>query len=114
MKTSEKVAFIKGLMEGLAMDAAKPETKILNYMVEVLEELASSNNALIEENIKLRDYIEELDEDLGMVEELIYSEDEDDEDAEYGYYDDEDEDDWGFEDDEDDEDEEDEDDDPIL
>ena len=78
MKTSEKVAFIKGLMEGLAMDAAKPETKILNYMVEVLEELASSNNALIEENIKLRDYIEELDEDLGMVEELIYSEDEDD------------------------------------
>ena len=114
MKTSEKVAFIKGLMEGLAMDAAKPETKILNYMVEVLEELASSNNALIEENIKLRDYIEELDEDLGMVEELIYSEDEDDEDAEYGYYDDEDEDDWGFEDDEDEEDEEDEDDDPIL
>ena len=114
MKTSEKVAFIKGLMEGLAMDAAKPETKILNYMVEVLEELASSNNALIEENIKLRDYIEELDEDLGMVEELIYSEDEDDEDAEYGYYDDEDEDDWGFEDDEDDEDEEDEDDEPIL
>ena len=114
MKTSEKVAFIKGLMEGLAMDAAKPETKILNYMVEVLEELASSNNALIEENIKLRDYIEELDEDLGMVEELIYSEDEDDEDAEYGYYDDEDEDDWGFEDEEDDEDEEDEDDDPIL
>ena len=114
MKTSEKVAFIKGLMEGLAMDTAKPETKILNYMVEVLEELASSNNALIEENIKLRDYIEELDEDLGMVEELIYSEDEDDEDAEYGYYDDEDEDDWGFEDDEDEEDEEDEDDDPIL
>ena len=114
MKTSEKVAFIKGLMEGLAMDASKPETKILNYMVEVLEELASSNNALIEENIKLRDYIEELDEDLGMVEELIYSEDEDDEDAEYGYYDDEDEDDWGFDDDEDEEEEEDEDDDPIL
>ena len=114
MKTSEKVAFIKGLMEGLAMDAAKPETKILNYMVEVLEELASSNNALIEENIKLRDYIEELDEDLGMVEELIYSEDEDDEDAEYGYYDDEDEDDWGFDDEDEDEDDEDEDDDPIL
>ena len=114
MKTSEKVAFIKGLMEGLAMDVAKPETKILNYMVEVLEELASSNTALIEENIKLRDYIEELDEDLGMVEELVYGEDDEDEDAEYGYYDDDEDDDWGFDDEDEDEDEEDEDDDPIL
>ena len=58
MKTSEKVAFIKGLMEGLALDASKPETKVLNLMAEVLEELAASNNALIEENIKLKDYIE--------------------------------------------------------
>ena len=117
MKTSEKVSFIKGLMEGLSMDSAKPETKVLNYMVEVLEELAASNNALIEENIKLRDYIEELDEDLGMVEELMYSEDEDedDDDAEYGYYDDdEDEDDWDFDDEEDDGEDEDEDDDTFL
>ena len=114
MKTSEKVSFIKGLMEGLAMDTAKPETKVLNYMVEVLEELAASNNALIEENIKLRDYIEELDEDLGMVEELVYGEDDEDEDAEYGYYDDDEDDDWGFDDEDEDEDEEDEDDDPIL
>ena len=115
MKTSEKVSFIKGLMEGLAMDNTKPETKVLNYMVEVLEELATSNNALIEENIKLRDYIEEIDEDLSFIEEMAYGEDdEDDEDAEYGYYDDDEDDDWGFDDEDEDEDEEDEDDDPTL
>ena len=102
MKTSEKVAFIKGLMEGLALDASKPETKVLNLMAEVLEELAASNNALIEENIKLKDYIEEIDEDLGNLEEFVYTDDDDDD------YDDED-DDLSFLDGIDDEDDEDED-----
>ena len=106
MKTSEKVAFIKGLMEGLALDASKPETKVLNLMAEVLEELAASNNALIEENIKLKDYIEEIDEDLGNLEEIVYTDDEDDD-----YYDfdddDDDDDDLSFLDGVDDEDDED-------
>ena len=104
MKTSEKVAFIKGLMEGLALDATKPETKVLTLMAEVLEELAASNNALIEENIKLKEYVEELDEDLGTLEEIVYSEDDDDD-----YYDYEDED-WDDDDDFEDWDDEDEDD----
>ncbi len=82
MKTSEKVAYIKGLMEGMALDAAKPEVKILNEMVGVLEELAAANNALTEENIKLRDYIEEIDSDLGDLEEYVY-----DIDGEYDDYD---------------------------
>ena len=105
MKTSEKVAFIKGLMEGLALDASKPETKVLNLMADVLEELAASNNALIEENIKLKEYIEEIDEDLGTLEEVVYTEDDEDD-----YYDDEDygwddEDDWDEDDDEEDDEE---------
>ena len=106
MKTSEKVAFIKGLMEGLALDPTKPETKILSQMADVLEELAASNNALIEENIKLKEYIEEIDEDLGNLEEIVYTEDDEDDDDDYDYYDDED-DDWGFEDLDDEEEEED-------
>ena len=107
MKTSEKVAFIKGLMEGLALDASKPETKVLNLMADVLEELAASNNALIEENIKLKEYIEEIDEDLGTLEEVVYTEDDEDDyydDEDYGW-DDEDDDEWYDDDEEDDEDE---------
>ena len=107
MKTSEKVAFIKGLMEGLALDASKPETKVLNLMADVLEELAASNNALIEENIKLKEYIEEIDEDLGTLEEVVYTEDDEDDyydDDDYGW-DDEDDDEWYDDDEEDDEDE---------
>lgn len=72
MKTSEKVAYIKGLMEGMELDTTENENKILVKIVEVLEELAAANNALTEENIKLRDYVEELDEDLGALEEYVY------------------------------------------
>ena len=107
MKTSEKVAFIKGLMEGLALDASKPETKVLNLMADVLEELAASNNALIEENIKLKEYIEEIDEDLGTLEEVVYTEDDEDDyydDDDYGW-DDEDDEDWDDDEEDDDEDE---------
>ncbi len=94
MKTSEKVAYIKGLMEGMALDMTKSENRILSEVVGVLEELAATNNALTEENIKLKDYVEELDHDLGELEEYVYDfdcrddydfDDEDgDEDAEYG------------------------------
>ena len=101
MKTPEKVAYIKGLMEGMALDETKPEVKILKEVVGVLEELAAANNALTEENIKLRDYVEELDSDLGDLEEYVYDLESDFDDD----YDDYDEEDYG--DDEDDEDEED-------
>lgn len=78
MKTPEKVSYIKGLMEGLALDETKPEVKILKEVVGVLEELAAANSALTEENIKLRDYVEELDWDLGDLEEFVYGDDEED------------------------------------
>ena len=83
MKTPEKVAYIKGLMEGMALDEAKPEVRLLKEVVGVLEELAAANSALTEENIKLRDYVEELDYDLGDLEEYVY-----DLDGEYDDYDD--------------------------
>ena len=78
MKTPEKVAYIKGLMDGMALDTTKNENKILAEVVSVLEELAAANCALTEENIKLRDYIEEIDEDLGALEEFCYDLDDDD------------------------------------
>ncbi len=102
MKTSEKVAYIKGLMEGMELDTTENENKILVKMVEVLEELAAANNALTEENIKLRDYVEELDADLGDLEEYVYDCDCDcdycgDEDDDFEF-DDEDDDDFEYED----------------
>ena len=65
----------------MALDTTKNENRILGEIVGVLEELAANNNALTEENIKLRDYIEELDRDLGELEEYVYD---------FDYYDDDD------------------------
>ncbi len=89
MKTPEKVAYIKGLMEGMALDETKPEVRLLKEIVGVLDELAATNNALTEENIKLRDYVEELDWDLGDLEEYVYDLDGEYDDVdEYDAYDD--------------------------
>ena len=46
MKTVEKVAYLKGLAEGLNLNSDKPETKMFNAIMEVLKELAESHEDL--------------------------------------------------------------------
>ena len=41
MTITEKTAYIKGLAEGLALDANKPETKLINELVKLVDELAN-------------------------------------------------------------------------
>ncbi len=79
MTTTEKVAYVKGLMEGMEMDDKTKEGKLFGLIVEILDELA-------EDVVDLQDYAEELteqvdavDEDLNALEEDFYDEwDEDD------------------------------------
>ena len=42
MNMTEKVAYIRGLMEGLELDASKKEVKVLNALVEVLDDMAAT------------------------------------------------------------------------
>lgn len=72
MTVSEKAAYIKGLMEGMEIDTSKAEGKILASMADLLEDLALTVQDLEDENATLRDYIEEIDEDLGAIEEDFY------------------------------------------
>ena len=72
MSVSEKVAYLKGLMEGLDLDEDKKETKLFNAIIETLDEIASELSDMEEEMEDLADYIEEIDEDLGDVEEYVY------------------------------------------
>ena len=41
MEITEKVAYLKGLMEGLTLDETKPEGKLLKAVVETLDEMAN-------------------------------------------------------------------------
>ncbi len=78
MTITEKVAYIKGLIEGLGLDGDKPETKVINAIVDVLDEIAltvSDNEERIE---YLEGYTDELDDDLALLEDEVYGDDDDD------------------------------------
>ena len=72
MTLTEKAAFLKVLTEGLALDAAKPETKIINELISLVEDMSRTISDLEEDVEYLNDYIEEIDEDLGDLEETIF------------------------------------------
>ena len=72
MNITEKAAYLKGLAEGIALDPAKPETKLINALIDCVNELALYVTDLEEDVDTLEAYIEEIDEDLGDVEEYVY------------------------------------------
>lgn len=74
MTTSEKVAYLKGLQEGMNLAADSTEGKLFAKITEILEELASDVEDLQVEAADLRDYCDELDSDLGDVEEYLLDE----------------------------------------
>ena len=87
MGISENAAYIKGLFDGYEIDANTKEGKIISKMLELLRDMSDKINALEADNKDLHEYVEELDHDLGEVEEEVYfCDDYDDED--YDDYDD--------------------------
>ena len=81
MTITEKVAYIKGLSEGLGFEKAdSAEAKLIKALIDLVDEMALEIEELQEDVCTLADYCEELDEDLGDVEEVLLDEyDEDDE-----------------------------------
>ncbi|MEG1448429.1 MAG: hypothetical protein RR048_05775 [Oscillospiraceae bacterium] len=79
MTITERVAYLKGLMEGLEIDTTKKEGKILAVMAEILDDLALSVTDIDDTISDLEEQVEAIDEDLGTLEEDFYEdEDEDD------------------------------------
>ena len=81
MTISEKVAYLKGLAEGLNLDTEKSkEGKLISVMIGILEELAMSVEDLEENALNLGEEIDVLSDDLADVEEVVFDEDEESED----------------------------------
>ena len=78
MTLTEKVAYLKGLIEGLDLDETKPEGKIIKSMADILEDMALTVADLEDEVDVLDEYIEEIDEDLAAIEDIAYEDDEED------------------------------------
>ncbi len=86
MTISEKVAYLKGLAEGLDLDTEKSkEGKLISVMIGILEEVGLSLEDMEENALNLGEEIDALSDDLADVESIVYDEDEDDEDEEDGF-----------------------------
>ena len=80
MTISEKVAYLKGLAEGLNLDTEKSkEGKLISVMIGILEEVGLSIEDLEENALALGEEIDVLSDDLADVESVVFDEDENDE-----------------------------------
>ena len=78
MTISEKVAYLKGLAEGLNIDTDKSkEGKLINVMIGILEEIGLALEDLEENSLALGEEIDVLSDDLADVEAVVFDEDED-------------------------------------
>ena len=64
MTVTERVAYVRGLFEGRDFSAEKKEGRILQAMLDLLEDMALSIEDLEEENDALQDVIDTMVEDM--------------------------------------------------
>ena len=84
MEITEKVAYLKGLAEGMALNTEKKEGKLLAAIIDVLEDIALELSDIEDAQEELGEGLDAVSDDLEDVEDLLYGEDdEDDEDSEY-------------------------------
>ncbi len=75
MENIEKVAYLRGMLEGMKFDADSDMGKIVLKLIEIVDDLAHDLTDAEERADVMADYIDELDHDLGEVEEYVYGDD---------------------------------------
>ena len=70
----EKVAYLKGLCDGLELDYETKEGKMIIGILDVLDEMAATIEDISDEQFEMQELIDEIDEDLGSMEEEFYGE----------------------------------------
>ncbi|MBQ7600109.1 MAG: hypothetical protein IJU57_05505 [Clostridia bacterium] len=78
MNARENAAYVKGLIEGMKLNTETNEGKAIKALCDLCEKMAEELDALKTDVDTAFDYLDELDEDLGAAEEILYDIDEDD------------------------------------
>ncbi len=90
MNLKEKIAYIKGLSDGLKLDEKKDEVKVINALIDLLGEMAEQITDTTDKVDGLAYTVESIDDELADLEEVVYDEDDDecdcDEDDDYEKY----------------------------
>ena len=77
MTLTEKVAYLKGLAEGLDLDKDTKEAKLFDAIFDILEDMALTVSDIDEDLSACEDLVDAIDEDLDELEEYIFCEDDD-------------------------------------
>ena len=89
MTITEKVAYLKGLVEGLGVDETSKEGRIIKAVVDVLDDMALTVSEVEDSLSEVTEQVDAIDEDLEDLEKDFYGDDEDideDEDEDADYY----------------------------
>ena len=77
MDICEKIAYIKGLAEGLGIDEATKEGKVLTAIIDLLGDITEEICKIEDGCDELMEQIDAVDEDLASLEDIIYEDDDD-------------------------------------
>lgn len=77
MDICEKIAYIKGLTEGLALDESTKEGKILLAIIDLLGDITEEICEIEDGCDELMEQIDAVDEDLSALEDFVYEDDDD-------------------------------------
>lgn len=75
MNLTEKISYIKGLAEGLNLDESKAEVKVINAIIDLLDDLALETTNMGDLFDELSAQVDEIDEDLATLESDVYDDD---------------------------------------
>ena len=80
MTISEKVAYLKGLAEGLNLDIEKSkEGKLISVMIGILEEVGLTLEDLEDSTAAMGEELDAISDDLADVEEIVFDDDDEEE-----------------------------------
>ncbi len=83
MDICEKIAYIKGLAEGLKLDDSTSEGKVLTAIIDLLGDITAEICDIEEGCEEIIEQIDAVDEDLAELEDFVYEEDEDEDEEEF-------------------------------
>ncbi|MBR2880448.1 MAG: hypothetical protein IKC02_07240 [Oscillospiraceae bacterium] len=91
MTTAEKVAYLKGLMEGMNIDRESNEGKLFSVIADILNDVALDIEELESDIFDLGEDVDAISDDLSDVEDYLFEDDDeddyDDDDEDYDEYD---------------------------
>ena len=80
MDINEKVAYIRGLTDGLKLNDNDDMVKVIKVVIDLLEDISDEVTELGELYDELSEQVEEIDQDLSIVEDDLYDDEEGEED----------------------------------